>query len=109
MLYSIIRPNNYQDSLRLMRLSNAVAGADGVDRVSVMMGTKMNKEILRNAGLASPDLDNAKPTDLLIAADVANEEVGDVSGREGRTNSSPSRPRYSADQVAFGTLTRTGV
>ena len=77
MLYSIIRPNNYQDSLRLMRLSNAVAGADGIDRVSVMMGTKMNKEILRNAGLASPDLDNAKPTDLLIAADVTNEEVGE--------------------------------
>ena len=78
MLYSIIRPNNYQDSLRLMRLSNAVAGADGIDRVSVMMGTKMNKEILRNAGLANPDLDDAKPTDLLImAANVTNEEVGE--------------------------------
>jgi FdrA protein len=77
MLYSIIRPNNYQDSLRLMRLSNAVASADGIDRVSVMMGTEMNKDILRNAGLASPDLDNAKPTDLLIVADVINEEVGE--------------------------------
>lgn len=77
MLYSIIRPNNYQDSLRLMRLSNAVTGADGIDRVSVMMGTEMNKEILRNAGLASTDLDDAKPTDLLIMADVANEEVGE--------------------------------
>jgi FdrA protein len=77
MLYSIIRPNNYQDSLRLMRLSNAVADADGIDRVSVMMGTEMNKEILRNAGLASTDLDDAKPTDLLIMADVTNEEVGE--------------------------------
>jgi FdrA protein len=77
MLYSIIRPNNYQDSLRLMRLSNSVAGADGVDRVSVMMGTEMNKEILRNAGLASSDLDDAKPTDLLILANVTNEEVGE--------------------------------
>lgn len=77
MLYSIIRPNNYQDSLRLMRLSNSVAGADGIDRVSVMMGTEMNKEILRNAGLASSDLNDAKPTDLLILADVTNEEVGE--------------------------------
>lgn len=76
MLYSITRPNNYQDSLRLMRLSNALTSIDGVEKVSVMMGTEMNKEILRNAGLADANLADAKPTDLLIMADVANEESG---------------------------------
>lgn len=76
MLYSIIRPNNYQDSLRLMRLSNALTSIDGVEKVSVMMGTEMNKEILRNAGLADANLADAKPTDLLIMADVASEESG---------------------------------
>lgn len=76
MLYSITRPNNYQDSLRLMRLSNALTSIDGVEKVSVMMGTEMNKEILRNAGLADANLADAKPTDLLIMADVANEEPG---------------------------------
>lgn len=76
MLYSITRPNNYQDSLRLMRLSNALTSIDGVEKVSVMMGTEMNKEILRNAGLADASLADAKPTDLLIMADVANDESG---------------------------------
>lgn len=36
----------------------------------------MNKEILRNAGLADANLADEKPTDLLIMADVANEESG---------------------------------
>jgi FdrA protein len=77
MLYSIVKPNNYQDSLRLMRLSNLVAETDGINRVSIMMGTPMNKDILRNAGLTGIMVDEAKPTDLLILADVANTEVGE--------------------------------
>jgi FdrA protein len=77
MLYSIVKPNNYQDSLRLMRLSNLVSDTDGINRVSIMMGTPMNKDILRNAGLANAEVDEAKPTDLLIMADVMSAEVGE--------------------------------
>jgi FdrA protein len=77
MLYSIIKSNTYQDSLRLMQLSNALNGTDGVNRVSIMMGTPANKKILRNAGLDTPDVDGAKPADLVIVADVADASVGD--------------------------------
>jgi FdrA protein len=77
MLYSIIKSNTYQDSLRLMQLSNTLNGTDGANRVSIMMGTPANKKILRNAGLDTPDLDGAKPTDLVIVADVADASVGD--------------------------------
>ena len=77
MLYSIIKSNTYQDSLRLMQLSNALNGTDGVNRVSIMMGTPANKKILRNAGLDTADVDGAKPTDLVIVADVADASVGD--------------------------------
>jgi FdrA protein len=75
-LYSIVRPNNYQDSLRLMRLSNTLGASDGLGRVSVMMGTPLNKDILRNAGMATEDLDEATAADLLIFADVVDEEAG---------------------------------
>ena len=77
-LYSLIRPNTYQDSLRLMQLSNALKGFEGVSRVSLMMGTPANKEILRGAGLGAADLDMAKPSDLIIAAHVADAAVGDA-------------------------------
>ncbi|WP_433273816.1 hypothetical protein ACQPZA_23540 [Pseudonocardia xinjiangensis] len=77
MLYSIIKSNTYQDSLRLMQLSNALNGTDGVNRVSIMMGTRANEKILRNAGLDTPDVDGAKPTALVIVADVEDASVGD--------------------------------
>ena len=77
MLYSIIKPNTYQDSLRLMHLSRTLDGIDGIARVSIMMGTPANKEILRAAGLGAPELEGARPTDLVIAADVADATVGE--------------------------------
>src|SRR5262245_11500091 len=77
MLYSIIKSNTYQDSLRLMQLSNTLNGTDGANRVSLLMGTTTNKKILRNAGLDTPDLDGVKPTDLVIVADVADASVGE--------------------------------
>ena len=77
MLYSIIKSNTYQDSLRLMQLSTTLNGTDGINQVSVMMGSPTNKEILRSAGLDTPEVDGAKPTDLVIVADVADAAVGD--------------------------------
>jgi FdrA protein len=76
-LYSIIKSNTYQDSLRLMHLSSALNGTDGVRRVSIMMGTSTNKDILRAAGLGTPDLDGAKPSDLVIVADAADAAAGE--------------------------------
>jgi FdrA protein len=77
MLYSIIKPNTYQDSLRLMHLSNALSRADGINLVSIMMGTPANKEILQSAGLGTADLDGARPTDLVVVADVEDAADGD--------------------------------
>jgi FdrA protein len=77
LLYSIIKPNTYQDSLRLMHLSRTLDGIDGIDRVSIMMGTPANKEILRAAGLGAAELEGARPTDLVIAADLADAAVGE--------------------------------
>jgi FdrA protein len=78
MLYSVIKPNTYQDSLRLMQLSNTLNGTDGINQVSVTMGSPTNKEILRSAGLDTPEVDGARPTDLVIVADVADAAVGDA-------------------------------
>jgi FdrA protein len=77
MLYSIVRRNTYQDSLRLMQLSSALDGVEGVDQVSVMMGTPANKEVLRAAGLGAPELAAAGPTDLIIVADAASASAGE--------------------------------
>jgi FdrA protein len=77
-LYSIVKRNSYQDSLRLMHLSTALGAAEGVGEVSVMMGTPANKDVLRAAGLVAADLDDARPTDLVIAAEVDDAAVGEA-------------------------------
>ena len=41
------------------------------------MGTPANKEILRAAGLGAPELEGARATDLVIAADVTDATVGE--------------------------------
>jgi FdrA protein len=75
-LYSIVKPNTYQDSLRLMQLSDALRDVAGVNEVSIVMGTQANKAVLRAAGLGGRDVDGARPTDLIIAADVTDVAVG---------------------------------
>ena len=76
-LRSVVKTNTYQDSLRLMRLSSVLDHIEGVDRVSVMMGTPANKQILRNAGLATTEVDAASATDLIVVADVFDAATGD--------------------------------
>lgn len=72
MLTTVIKPNTYQDSVSLMLLSQQLSGLDGVNQVSVMMGTPANKDILRATGFASPELDAAAPGDMVIGMDLAD-------------------------------------
>ena len=72
MLTTVIKPNTYQDSVSLMLLSQQLSGLDGVNQVSVMMGTPANKDILRATGFASPELDAASPGDMVIGMDLAD-------------------------------------
>jgi FdrA protein len=77
-LHSIVKPHAYQDSLRLMQLSKVLSGLDGIERVSVMMGTAANKELLRATGFGTADLEGARPTDIVIVADAADAVAGDA-------------------------------
>ena len=62
-----VRRNTYQDSVTLMRLSSDLLAEDGVTNASIMMGTAGNIEIMREGGLDAPALNDARPTDLVIA------------------------------------------
>jgi FdrA protein len=61
-----VRKNFYKDSVALMRISQTVADRPGVGRVSLLMGTPANKDILGQAGLLVPELAGAAPADLMI-------------------------------------------
>lgn len=77
MLFSLIKKNMYQDSVNLMLLSKSLSELDNVNNVSIMMGTESNKEIMKNSGLYTAELDNATNNDLCCVID-SDENVVDI-------------------------------
>ena len=70
MLATVIKPNTYQDSVSLMLVSQRLTTLPGVNKVSVMMGTPANKDILRATGFSSPELGSAQAGDLVLGVDI---------------------------------------
>ncbi|TQR36093.1 acyl-CoA synthetase FdrA [Lysinibacillus sphaericus] len=77
MLYTIIKENTYKDSIVLMLLSNKLSAIDGVNKVSIMMGTPANKDIFKSSGLGTNELEKAKPNDIVIVVETDQEEKVD--------------------------------
>lgn len=70
----LIRPREYHDSVRLMRVSEAIRHEPGVTEAMVMMATPNNKKILATAGLMTPEVEAARPDDLVLAITAGTEE-----------------------------------
>lgn len=75
MLKTVIQKNSYQDSITLMLLTKKIAAAEGVAKVSIMMGTPANKDIFAAGGLATPELAQAGPNDIAIVMDIEDESI----------------------------------
>ena len=58
--------NRYIDSVSLMALSTRVNQLADVSQAIVAMGTDMNKEVMRNAGLSNEQVEGAAASDLII-------------------------------------------
>lgn len=68
-----VRKGFYMDSVALMRLSRAVAAAEGVEEAALMMGTPANRAILVDAGLLAEAGAKAGGGDLIIGIRAASE------------------------------------
>nr|WP_300004645.1 acyl-CoA synthetase FdrA [Tissierella sp.] len=78
MLRTIIKDNLYKDSVTLMLLTNEIAEVEGVNKVSIMMGTPANKDIFENSGLKTEELAAATSNDMAIVIDTEEEEIVDL-------------------------------
>lgn len=64
---SLIKPSSYFDSVTLMQLQKDLAAMEGVTEAGAVMGTQANKELLAQSGLLTPEAEQARPDDLIIA------------------------------------------
>jgi len=78
----VIKKNTYFDSVSLMSVSTKANKLPGVEQAFVAMATEMNKGVLKNLGLLTPELEDAKNGDLMIV----------IKG-EGRQRRHPGRHR----------------
>lgn len=75
MIRTMIQKNTYMDSVELMLLSKKIGKFDGVTKATVMMGTAANIEIMKKGGFESEELKKAKPNDMVICVDTAEDEA----------------------------------
>ncbi|HGO5856417.1 TPA: acyl-CoA synthetase FdrA [Mannheimia haemolytica] len=78
MLKTVVKKGSYHDSVVLMLLTNAISSLEGVNKVSVMMATPANKDIFAQSGLDTPELLEATANDMVVVADVEQEDVINV-------------------------------
>ncbi|MGG4444097.1 acyl-CoA synthetase FdrA [Brevibacillus fortis] len=71
----VIKQSTYFDSVSLMSLSTKANQIEGVEQAVIAMGTDMNKEVLKNVGLLTPELEAAKTSDLMIVVKAATVEL----------------------------------
>ena len=69
-IISQVNSNTYHDSVRLMRVSDALTNLDGVEQAIVAMGTQANKRVLSELGLLSEMVTGAGPNDLMIVVEA---------------------------------------
>lgn len=78
MLHTIIKKNSYQDSINLMLLTNSIATMEGLNKVQIMMATPANKDIFKDAGLHTSELEAAESNDMAIVVDTDNADMIDT-------------------------------
>lgn len=71
---SLVRSDDYHDSVVLMRVSQQLEALAGVRKASAMMATDNNKKILKDAGLLTDEAARAGPNDLVISVEAATVE-----------------------------------
>src|SRR5262245_23046805 len=80
-VWNVVHKNVYHDSVTLMRLTHDLQAIDGLHRAAVMMGTSSNRDLLREAGLLTPEGDAASPNDLVIAVEADDTATAHAGAR----------------------------
>lgn len=64
---SVIRKNEYHDSVFLMRVARRISDEQGIVEAALFMGTEKNKGLLAGIGFPAEELVAATPSDLILA------------------------------------------
>ena len=98
---AVLKRSFYRDSVVLMRVAEALRARPGVREAAALMGTPANYELLDAAGLATSDMADATPSDLILA--VAAVDADTVSTRARLERLARGRPRWGSTLLGLYT------
>jgi hypothetical protein len=75
LVQALIKPNTYVDSVSLMSLSTKANQIEEVEQAIIAMATEMNKEVMKNVGLLTPEVETAGASDLVIVVKAATDDL----------------------------------
>ena len=75
-ILNTIKKNHYQDSMKLMQISQKLSALEGVRNAAAIMATEANLAMLKEAGLIDGVPDAVSANDLIVAVDAASEDEG---------------------------------
>lgn len=78
MIYKLIKPNSYYDSVTLMLITEDIKKKENIEEALVGMGTETNKEFLRELNMIDEELENTTPNDLLIVVKGENINIDEI-------------------------------
>lgn len=70
---AVVKPNQYADSMSLMALSTKVNQLPYVEQAMIGMGTNLNKQVIAEVGLSTPEIEAATPRDQIVVVQCATE------------------------------------
>ena len=77
LIKTVIRQGEYYDSVKLMIATKELSEFEGIKEAAILMGTDLNKEVLKRTGLLTPESESAAPEDLIIAISSESQEAID--------------------------------
>ena len=70
---AIVKKNEFYNSVLLMRISEEANNLKYVEQAAVLMATDLNKQVLRDMGLSTEEVQAASPNDFVIAIKAETE------------------------------------
>jgi FdrA protein len=74
-IVSTVKKNFYQDSMKLMHISQKLSNLSGVKKAAAIMATEANLAMLKETGLLKKEIDSASPSDLIVAIEAESEKA----------------------------------
>lgn len=74
-IVSTVKKNFYQDSMKLMQISQKLSSLSGIKKAAAIMATEANLAMLRETGLLKKGTDSASPNDLIVAIEAESEKA----------------------------------